>query len=561
MRRIPLMVLAAFALAAMSGQIAFAAGHSKIAFLGYIDGYPRLFLVDADGSNRTPFDPPGVQAGPATWSPDGTKIVYGRNDPNDSAHSGMVIAAVDGSGIVRIGPGGGNPSWSPDGLRIVFNCGSRDICVVGADGNGLTTVLDGGVADLNVYPSWSPDGTQITYAHNVSFSSGLVLRQIYVMNADGSSPHNVSNSESWDDYPRWGPDGRIAFMTAREVVNGVGIYKVFVMDGDGSNQHAIASERMSEYYPAWSSDGSGIAFTSDRDAPGCDIDCKYELYTMTATGQNVTRLTFDANLVLFPAWHGDGEVVDTRPPTVQCSGGSTGWANANVTVACTASDPSGLANPADAAPGFQLSTSVPAGVEDSGAMTDSHQVCDLATPPNCTTVQRGPFMVDRKAPTISVTTPANNAAFVLAQPVNASYTCLDGGSGTASCTGPVSSGSPIDTASVGTKTFIVNASDQVGNQSPQASRSYTVSYAVTVVQAGGGLTVRLEDFNGVNRSSASIVLTLQSIDGSSVTGQTFSFKNNNVYKYTPPHRFGRGPHTVVFVATGDPVPHTVSFTN
>ena len=55
-------------------------------------------------------------------------------------------------------------------------------------------------------------------------------------------------------------------------------------------------------------------------------------------------------------------------------------------------------------------------------------------------------------------------------------------------------------------------------------------------------------------------LTLQSIDGNPVVGQTFAFKNNNSYKYTPPSGFDRGMHMVVFLATWDPVAHSVNFT-
>ena len=60
---------------------------------------------------------------------------------------------------------------------------------------------------------------------------------------------------------------------------------------------------------------------------------------------------------------------------------------------------------------------------------------------------------------------AGGHTYALNQAVPASYSCADesGGSGVASCAGPVASGSPIDTASVGSKTFTVQASDNAGN--------------------------------------------------------------------------------------------------
>ena len=59
--------------------------------------------------------------------------------------------------------------------------------------------------------------------------------------------------------------------------------------------------------------------------------------------------------------------------------------------------------------------------------------------------------------------------------MNASYACSDeaGGSGIASCAGPVNSGTALDTASLGLKTFTVTATDNAGNTT-SASRSYSV---------------------------------------------------------------------------------------
>ena len=47
------------------------------------------------------------------------------------------------------------------------------------------------------------------------------------------------------------------------------------------------------------------------------------------------------------------------------------------------------------------------------------------------------------------------------------------GQGLATCTGTVANGAAIDTSSMGTKSFVVTASDAVGNTS-----STTVSYTV-----------------------------------------------------------------------------------
>jgi hypothetical protein len=63
--------------------------------------------------------------------------------------------------------------------------------------------------------------------------------------------------------------------------------------------------------------------------------------------------------------------------------------------------------------------------------------------------------------------------------VEADYRCEDepGGSGLDSCTGDVADGAPIDTSSLGEKTFTVTARDRAGNVR-------TVSHGYTVCRVG-----------------------------------------------------------------------------
>jgi len=162
---------------------------------------------------------------------------------------------------------------------------------------------------------------------------------------------------------------------------------------------------------------------------------------------------------------------DLDPPVVSCAGADGAWHADNVAIACTATDgASGLANSADAA--FSLVTSVASGVEDGNASTDSRVVCDAVG--NCATA--GPVLgnrIDRKSPDVTLTSPSNGALFQLNRVVNAAYSCTDAGSGAATCTGSSANGNAIDTSSTGAKSFVVTATDAVGN-----SANVTVSYTV-----------------------------------------------------------------------------------
>jgi hypothetical protein len=175
-----------------------------------------------------------------------------------------------------------------------------------------------------------------------------------------------------------------------------------------------------------------------------------------SSGTSPERDVFGATIIL----------PDIDPPVITCEPAAADglWHADNVTFACTAEDTdAGLANPADAS--FTLVTNLAAGNEWANEPTDSREVCDNALPePNCATA--GPIsgnMIDRRAPSVSVTTPATGASYTLGQAVTADYGCEDNGSGVQSCSGPVTDGQPIDTLITGAKTFAVSGTDNVGN--------------------------------------------------------------------------------------------------
>jgi hypothetical protein len=92
-----------------------------------------------------------------------------------------------------------------------------------------------------------------------------------------------------------------------------------------------------------------------------------------------------------------------------------------------------------------------------------------------------PPVSDTTGPTIRLNTPWPNAVVGVGEDIRADFVCADaGGSRLASCAGTVDPGQPIDTASAGTKTFTVTASDAAGNPS-----SLVRTYDVLLVDLDG----------------------------------------------------------------------------
>lgn len=176
--------------------------------------------------------------------------------------------------------------------------GELDIFVVD-EGGGLRNVTRVSLGDYPPYsgcsiPSWSPDGTRIAFS-----LGGLVgediERELYVIDADGTSMARLTNSPGTDWYPSWSPDGtRIAFCSHRD-----GNYEIYAMNADGSGEENLTLSPSRDCGPAWSPDGMMIAFRSDRDGVP-------QIYLMAPDGFDVQAIPGHPVSCASPTWHPDG---------------------------------------------------------------------------------------------------------------------------------------------------------------------------------------------------------------------------------------------------------------
>jgi hypothetical protein len=166
-------------------------------------------------------------------------------------------------------------------------------------------------------------------------------------------------------------------------------------------------------------------------------------------------------------------VCDQTPPTVDLSSPADGTtvkqgADLFVDFSCADEGGSGLAScVGSVADGAKLDTSALGPVSVTVTARDGAG--------NETVVTSTVTVVDETAPTISIDSPSDGAAYELGEDVAANYSCADepGGSGLATCEGTVAHGASVDTGSVGEKSFTVDATDAAGN-----SASKTVTYTV-----------------------------------------------------------------------------------
>jgi hypothetical protein len=159
---------------------------------------------------------------------------------------------------------------------------------------------------------------------------------------------------------------------------------------------------------------------------------------------------------------------DATPPVITPATtgtlGTNGWYVSNVTLTWTVTDAESAILSTTGC-GNRSVTSNTAGITFTCSATSAG-----GTSSQSVTIKR-----DATRPTTSITRPANGAVYALGSVVNANFSCADALSGLAAggCVGTVPSGTPIDTATSGTKSFTVTATDMAGNVRT-TTRSYSV---------------------------------------------------------------------------------------
>lgn len=165
----------------------------------------------------------------------------------------------------------------------------KEIYVMNLDGSEQTALTDN-PAD-NEVPTWSADGRQLAF---YSFREGNA--EIYSMNADGSQVRNLTFNPGNEFDPAWSPNGaQIAFTSDRD-----GNREIYVMGSDGLGQVNLTQNSSTDISATWSPDSTRIAFASDRDG-------NWEVYVMNADGSNLFRVTDSPTFDGQPNWSRDGQ--------------------------------------------------------------------------------------------------------------------------------------------------------------------------------------------------------------------------------------------------------------
>ena len=192
---------------------------------------------------------------------------------------------------------GEQPALSPDGTRVAFSSirdGDLEIYVMDADGGNPVNLTRDDAYDSG--PAWSPDGQRIAFERS---SGGRGGPQIYVMNADGSGVEWLTEDpEAWGHRPAWSPDGSAIACDCGYASD----HGVYILDLAAGGMQRISPEGQYAGEPSWSPDGTRIAYIALDDD---DYDVSH-LWVMAADGTGARQLTFNQAWEDSPTWSPDG---------------------------------------------------------------------------------------------------------------------------------------------------------------------------------------------------------------------------------------------------------------
>jgi TolB protein len=248
-------------------------------------------------------------------SPDASSIAYEVAPTLDALPRIEVMALHDANhdaGRAAIAYGSGNvlgrqPAWLPDGSGVYFLSPTREgprlMQMIGFGAGNVPLVADPGeLSFAGEWPAVSPDGTTVamSLAHVDTFQTGWrTARHLDTALGFAGPLGSAFRVSGVGTEPAWSPDGKsLAFVRAAG-----GHAHLFVADADGGEPRQITEGASDDEAPAWSPDGRRLVFCSANVMLGAR---QADLFTVSADGTGLIQLTEGDRYACHPTWGRDG---------------------------------------------------------------------------------------------------------------------------------------------------------------------------------------------------------------------------------------------------------------
>ncbi len=292
-------------------------------YLAYSDPTGLYLRVIASGETHRWEVPKDFIAVPASWFPDGTHLLVARFDgPTPSLWKLSLFGAAPRKLIDNAGPA----SVSPDGTRIAFtttppNSGNQ-LWVMGADGSDPRKIAEAEqpevptrVGSSILSPAWSPNSRRIACIEHhwyAAFAPLTDLSSVWTRDADGGDLQVILQDTLLGAALSWAPDGRILFASRAntagerndEVVHSI---RVDERSGKATGQQQLVTSGVGSI--------GGITVTSDGKRlvlwrENTEVQAFISEFDASARKWKAPRrLTLDTNGNMATAWLSDSRTV------------------------------------------------------------------------------------------------------------------------------------------------------------------------------------------------------------------------------------------------------------
>jgi dipeptidyl aminopeptidase/acylaminoacyl peptidase len=269
------------------------------------------------------------------WSPDGTRIAFtSKRDGGVPQLYVMPVAGGEPRKLTDLKEDVTQPAWSPDGTRIAFAARVRDpeydevddkkraprritrlqfkldnvgwtcdrrqhLFVVPADGSAPPAQITSGDFE-DEQPAWSPDGKLIAFtsARHEDWDTTLI-RDIYVIPAEGGDPVCVTSIDATCSAPSWSPDGsRIAFLYQPGVMDDPHHTRIAVISSSGGERSVLTESLDRNCAPYFTGVREPIWEGQDSILFGVEDGGNVHLYRVSAGGSGQPRPVIAGDFML-----------------------------------------------------------------------------------------------------------------------------------------------------------------------------------------------------------------------------------------------------------------------
>jgi len=256
----------------------------------------EIFIVPVTGGTpqQITFERRRIYSSPV-WTKDGQELLFPSNRAGMESLWRIPVGGGTPAAIPGAGPGADHPTLSFRTGELAYeyivqdeNVWRMEIHNHASSGGPPRALL--AQRTHNLMPQFSPDGTKIAFE---SGRSGY--EEIWISDADGANPTQVTHLERYSGSPRWSPDGKALAFDFRSDAH----TSVYVVELPSGAPHSlVASPEADNVVPSWSRNGRWIYFASNRGSKD------FHLWKVPAEGGTPIPVTRNSGFMAFESRDG-----------------------------------------------------------------------------------------------------------------------------------------------------------------------------------------------------------------------------------------------------------------